>query len=68
LAFKPGDMFIADGQGVVSSITYSLERRTQVTPDTRNVVFTVYAPPGVGSEAVEAHRRNLESNGRLIAP
>lgn len=61
-------MYIRDGDGVISSIIYGPDRRTQITPDTRNVVFTVYAPPGVGAEAVQAHLRNLEANVRLIAP
>ncbi len=65
---KAGDMFIRDGEGVVSSIIYGPDRRTQITPETHNVVFTVYAPPGVGTEAVEAHLRNLETNARVIAP
>ncbi len=65
---KAGDMYISDGEGVISSIIYGPDRRTQITPETRNVVFTVYAPPGVGLEAVQAHLRTLENNVRLIAP
>jgi DNA/RNA-binding domain of Phe-tRNA-synthetase-like protein len=65
---KAGDMYIRDGQGVISSIIYGPDRRTQITPETRRVIFTVYAPPGVGSEAVEAHLRCLEGNVRLVAP
>jgi DNA/RNA-binding domain of Phe-tRNA-synthetase-like protein len=67
-ALKAGDMYIRDGAGVVSSIVYGPDRRTQIRPETRNVVFTVYAPPGIGAEAVEAHLRNLEANVRLVAP
>lgn len=64
---KAGDMYIRDGEGVISSILYGPDWRTQITPETRSVVFTVYAPPGVGTEAVETHLRNLEANVRLIS-
>jgi DNA/RNA-binding domain of Phe-tRNA-synthetase-like protein len=65
---KTGDMFIRDGEGVISSIIYGPDRRTQITPETRRVVFTVYAPPGIAPETVAAHLRKMESNARLIAP
>ena len=65
---KAGDMFIRDGEGVISSIIYGPDRRTQITPETQAVVFTVYAPPGVGADAVEAHLQTLQANVRLIAP
>jgi len=42
-------MFIADGQGVISSIVYGPDRRTRITLATRNAVFTVYAPAGIGA-------------------
>jgi DNA/RNA-binding domain of Phe-tRNA-synthetase-like protein len=65
---KAGDMYIRDREGIVSSIVYGPDQRTQITPETRNVVFTVYAPPGIGAEGVGAHLRALEDNVRVIAP
>ena len=44
---KPGDMMIRDQVGVISSILYGPDQRTQITPATSNVIFTVYAPPGI---------------------
>ncbi len=44
---KAGDMMIADAQGIISSIIYGPDRRTQITSDTRQVLFTVYAPAGI---------------------
>src|SRR5512138_3225495 len=38
---KPGDMMINDQEGVISSILYGPDRRTQITSATSNVVFTV---------------------------
>ena len=56
---KPGDMFIADAEGILSSISYGPDARTQVTADTRNVLFTVYAPEGVTPEAVQRHLEDM---------
>ena len=67
-ALKPGDMFIADAVGVLSSIIYGPDARTQVTPDTRNVLFTVYAPEGIPSEAVRRHLEDMRDFVWLIAP
>ncbi len=49
---KTNDMFIADSAGVISSIIYGPDRRTQINPETRKVLFTVYAPAGIGDEYV----------------
>ncbi|HOU12619.1 MAG TPA: phenylalanine--tRNA ligase beta subunit-related protein [Anaerolineae bacterium] len=67
-ALKPGDMFIADAVGVLSSIIYGPDVRTQVTPDTRNVLFTVYAPEGITPEAVQRHLEDTRDFVWLIAP
>lgn len=65
---KPGDMFIADAVGVLSSIIYGPDARTQVTPETRNVLFAVYAPEGLPSEAVRRHLEDMRDFVHLIAP
>lgn len=65
---KAGDMFIADSRGVLSSVIYGPDRRTQILPGTRRVLFTVYAPPGIPAEAVRQHLRDMEGYVRLIAP
>ena len=63
---KPGDMFISDQNGVISSIIYGPDRRTQITSNTRSVVFTVYAPAGVGNQAVEQHLGDIRDYVTLI--
>jgi DNA/RNA-binding domain of Phe-tRNA-synthetase-like protein len=63
-----GDMMMADDAGIVSSVLRGPDRRTRITPETRNVVFTAYAPAGVGEDAVRAHLEDLQANVRLIAP
>ena len=65
---KAGDMLIRDQEGVISSIVYGPDRRTQITPETRNVVFTVYAPPGIETQTVATHLDHLKENVMVFAP
>ena len=65
---KPGDMMIRDQSGVISSIIYGPDQRTQITPDTHNVIFTVYAPPGIDEQTVADHLRHIQENIMVFAP
>jgi DNA/RNA-binding domain of Phe-tRNA-synthetase-like protein len=65
---KPGDMFIADAQAVISSVIYGTDQRTRITPGTRQVFFSTYAPAGIGEQAVRQHLENIRSNIEIIAP
>ncbi|MBI4758295.1 MAG: hypothetical protein HY783_04755 [Chloroflexi bacterium] len=65
---KAGDMMMADAQGVISSVIYGPDRRTRITPVTRHVFFAVYAPPGIGEQAVYQHLQDIQANVRLVAP
>jgi DNA/RNA-binding domain of Phe-tRNA-synthetase-like protein len=65
---KPGDMMIADAQGIISSVIYGPDHRTRITPTTRNVLFTVYAPPGIGERLVYQHLQDIQAHVKLIAP
>jgi DNA/RNA-binding domain of Phe-tRNA-synthetase-like protein len=65
---KSGDMYIADSQGVLSSIIYGPDRRTQITSDTRQALFTVYAPAGIEKQAVRQHLQDIQANVELVAP
>jgi DNA/RNA-binding domain of Phe-tRNA-synthetase-like protein len=65
---KPDDMFISDQKGVVSSIIYGPDQRTQITQSTRNVVFTVYAPAGIDEPAVNKHLEDIRDYVLMIAP
>jgi DNA/RNA-binding domain of Phe-tRNA-synthetase-like protein len=65
---KPGDMLISDQTGVISSILYGPDQRTQISPGTRNVVFTVYAPPGIDEQTVTAHLRHIKENVLVFSP
>jgi DNA/RNA-binding domain of Phe-tRNA-synthetase-like protein len=65
---KAGDMFIRDRSGVISSIIYGPDRRTQITADTHNVVFTVYAPAGIEEQTVEQHLQDIRNYIMMIEP
>ena len=65
---KPGDMMIADVEGVISSVLYGPDYRTRLTSETRQALFTVYAPPGISEQAVAEHLQDIQENVLLIAP
>ncbi len=65
---KAGDMAMADRAGVISSILYGLDHRTQITAATTSVLFAAYAPRGVGADAVARHLDDIVSLVRVIAP
>ncbi|HEY9527927.1 MAG TPA: hypothetical protein VIR02_12615 [Anaerolineales bacterium] len=65
---KHGDMMIRDQRGVISSIIYGPDRRTQIAPETSNVIFTVYAPPGIDEQTVTDHLEHIRENVFVFAP
>jgi len=65
---KAGDMMISDQVGIISDIIYGPDRRTQINPNTRNVVFTVYAPAGIDGHAVLGHLHDIRDYVQVIAP
>ena len=65
---KAGDMVISDAEGILSSILYGPDRRTSIRPDTKRVVFTVYAPPGIQAQEVHRHLEDIRNNVRVITP
>ena len=65
---QPMDMFIADTKGIISTVVYGPDRRTRITSKTKRAFFTVYAPPGIGEQAVDEHLRDIQTNVLLITP
>ena len=65
---KAGDMFITDTQGILSTVLEGSDHRTQITPGTQQVLFTTYAPAGIGAPMVADHLTGIEANVRLFAP
>jgi len=64
----PGDMFISDSGGIMSSIIYGPDLRTRINSDTQNVLFTVYAPPGVEKSEVFQHLQDIRDYVHIITP
>ncbi len=65
---KAGDMMIADEQSVISNVIYGPDRRTMITPRTRNALFTVYGAPGIGDLEIRNHLEEIAAHVRLISP
>ncbi|MBC7879172.1 MAG: hypothetical protein H7Y59_18540 [Anaerolineales bacterium] len=65
---KADDMMISDKVGIISNIIYGPDKRTQITSDTRNVVFTVYAPSGIHEQAVMSHLKDIQKYVMVFAP
>jgi DNA/RNA-binding domain of Phe-tRNA-synthetase-like protein len=67
-AAAAGDMYIADGQALISSIVYGPDQRTRIRPETQAALFTVYAPPGIDRGLVRRHLEDIRDNVKLFAP
>ncbi len=65
---KAGDMMIRDKDGIVSSIVYGPDQRTQINAETKSAVFTVYAPVGITVEAVDRQLAEIQANAQLVSP
>ncbi len=61
------DFLLADEKGIVSSILRGPDDRTAISAQTRNVLYTVYAPKGVDEGEVISHLRDIEASVRLYA-
>jgi DNA/RNA-binding domain of Phe-tRNA-synthetase-like protein len=65
---KSGDMFMSDQAGVISSIIYGPDQRTQITAATSNVLFAVYTPSGISSDTVQAHLQDIRDYVLVVSP
>jgi DNA/RNA-binding domain of Phe-tRNA-synthetase-like protein len=65
---KEGDMMIADARGIISSIIYGPDNRTAISPDTQDLLFTVYAPAGIAIERVHSHLEDIQRFVAVAAP
>jgi DNA/RNA-binding domain of Phe-tRNA-synthetase-like protein len=64
---KPGDLYIRDAGGVLSSVIYGPDQRTRIQPDTKEVLFTTYAVPGIETDDLKAHLERLRDYVLLIS-
>lgn len=64
----PGDLMIQDAKSVISSIMKGPDQRTRITADTRQVLFTIYAPEGIRKDTIISHLNDIESYIRIFSP
>jgi len=59
-ATKEGDMMMSDAVGVISSVLLGPDQRTAISPSTTDVLYTVYAPAGIGQDRVRSHLQCIQ--------
>lgn len=65
---KPGDMMIADTEGIISSIIHGPDSRSRITPSTQKVVFLVYGPAGISKDVILDHLSAIYAYVKLVSP
>lgn len=63
-----GDMYMRDERGILTSVLRGPAAYGLVTSETTSVVVCVYAPAGIGADAVARHLDAIAANMRLVAP
>jgi DNA/RNA-binding domain of Phe-tRNA-synthetase-like protein len=63
-----GDMTLSHAQGLLSSVLQGPDHATPITPQTRNGLFTIYAPASLAPESVEAQLQDLERYLTAFSP
>ena len=65
---KEDDMYMADSQGIISSVIYGPDNRTRIREETQRALFVVYAPEGIQRAQIEEHFMDIQAFIRLFAP
>jgi DNA/RNA-binding domain of Phe-tRNA-synthetase-like protein len=65
---REGDLVLGHESGLVSSVLMGPDQDTPVGPETRNVLYAFYAPPGVPDGLLAAGLEELRLGIRLFAP
>lgn len=63
---KAGDLFIKDQLGILSSVIYGPDHRTQIRSNTTQTIYTTYGPPGISKPQIRAGLEVLEGYLRLF--
>jgi len=61
-------MYIRDQEGILSSVIYGPDQRTQILPDTNQAVFTTYGPVGISKTQVLEQLEILEAFIKIFSP
>lgn len=68
LVIPPGDMILLHEEGVLSSVLQGPDQHTPISPETRDALYTIYAPAEVPASTLEAQLEDLASNVLAYAP
>lgn len=68
VTLKANDMCMADAAGIICSVLYGQDQRTQITPATRRALYVAYVPAGIETGYVAEYLETIERNVRLFAP
>jgi len=63
-----GDMILYDQSVTISSILRGPDYGSRITEATTDVLFSIYAPPGIEADYIEKNLRNLENCIRSLSP
>lgn len=56
-----GDLILSDGNSTISSILRGPDQSSRITASTSEVLFSIYAPPGIDEDYIETNLHKLES-------
>jgi DNA/RNA-binding domain of Phe-tRNA-synthetase-like protein len=59
---------MADQAGVISSVIYGPDQRTQISAATKNVLFAVYALAGIDTKTVQTHLQDIRDLVLIFSP
>ena len=65
---KEGDLFMRDGQGIISSILGGPDQRTRIREDSEDFLYAVYAPQGISEGMIALHLDFLERTLAAFSP
>lgn len=63
-----GDLILNDGNGTISSILRGPDHNSLITASTSEVMFSIYAPPGIDEKYIETNLCKLESKINTSSP
>lgn len=68
ITLDAGDMYMRDRESILTSVIRGPAAYSLVTPETTSVAVCVYAPEGIGANAVRTHLERIAANMRLVSP
>ncbi|UWD49470.1 phenylalanine--tRNA ligase beta subunit-related protein [Clostridioides difficile] len=54
------DLFLSDNRGILSSILNGPDNRTQITKETKNILYFVYGPDGISENQIYNHLNDIK--------